>query len=42
MSNLGLNSLAKTKKDLWYDHIEKKYKPKSDWFNDRDVGKAPV
>ena len=42
LSNLGLNSLAKTKGNLWYDYDEKKYKPKSDWFNGRDVGKAPV
>ena len=42
MSNLGISYLAKTKQSLWYDWDEKKYKPKSDWYNVKDPGKCPV
>ena len=33
MSNIGLNSFAKSKGNLWYDWFENRFKPKSEWFN---------
>ena len=41
ISNLGLNDFAKCKGNYWYDWNEKKYRPKSDWFNGRQLI-APV
>ena len=32
MSNTGLNSLAKSRGELWYDWVDNNYKPKSEWF----------
>ena len=32
MSNIGLNSLAKSRGELWYDWVDNNYKPKSEWF----------
>ena len=42
MSNYGLNYFAKTKGHLWYDWNEHRYKPKSDWYNGKDVGNCPL
>ena len=36
MSGLGTNFYAKTKKRMWFDYDQNCYKPRSNWFNNKD------
>ena len=36
MSNLGINSFAKTKNNMWYDWNENCYKPRANWYKHMD------
>ena len=36
MSNLGINCYAKTKQRMWYDWDKKCYRPRAEWFKNRD------